>query len=62
MFYSSTVENNKTTLHLTRKFSVNFMYLESKYYPALREFYQFVRTGDEQQVLLESVAGAGAGK
>lgn len=56
MYYRLTAENNKTTVHLTRQLKVNFMYLEAKYYPALRDFYQFVRTGDEEQVLLETAA------
>jgi len=53
VLYSSTVENNKTTLHVVRKFSVKFVLLDPRYYPSLREFYQFVRSGDDQQILLE---------
>jgi Transglutaminase-like superfamily len=56
--YKLTVENNKTTLHLVRKFSVNFLLLGPEYYGSLREFYQFVRTGDDQQIVLEPVAAA----
>jgi hypothetical protein len=27
--------------------------LEAKYYPALRNFFQAVRTGDEEQIVLQ---------
>jgi hypothetical protein len=29
--------------------------LDTKYYPALRNFFQVVRTGDEEQVVLEPI-------
>jgi hypothetical protein len=58
MQYSSTVENNKTTLHIVRRFSVKFVLLDAKYYPSLRDFYQFVRSADDQQILLEPAAVA----
>jgi len=51
--YSIKVENGKDTLHLTRKLSVDFLILDSKYYLALRNFYQVVRTGDEEQIVLQ---------
>jgi len=51
--YTLKVDNGKDTLHLTRRLKVNFMYLETKYYPTLRSFFQFVRTGDEEQIVLE---------
>lgn len=51
--YSLNVENSKTTLHLTRKLTWNFLLLELKYYPALHSFFQDVRTGDEQQIVLQ---------
>jgi hypothetical protein len=40
-------------LHLTRKLIVDMMFLEAKYYSPLRNFFQFVRTGDEQQIVLQ---------
>jgi len=40
-------------LHLTRKLRVNFLILETKYYPALRNFFQSVRNGDEEQIVLQ---------
>jgi len=40
-------------LHLTRKLNVDFLFLETKYYGALRTFFQVVRTGDEEQIVLQ---------
>jgi hypothetical protein len=51
--YSISAENGKDTLHLSRKLTVDFLILEPKYYPALRSFFQLVRTGDEEQVVLQ---------
>ncbi len=51
--YTLKVENNKQTLHLTRKLRVDLLLLEAKYYPALRNFFQVVRKGDEQQIVLQ---------
>jgi hypothetical protein len=56
--YSLKVENGKDTLHLTRSLKVEFMYLETKYYTALRDFFEVVRTGDEQQIVLQPGATA----
>jgi Domain of Unknown Function with PDB structure (DUF3857) len=53
MLYSLKVENEKGTLHLERRLRSELISLEQKYYPALRNFYQTVRTGDEQQVVLQ---------
>lgn len=51
--YTLKVENNKGTLHLTRKLRINLMLLETQYYGALRDFFQRVRKGDEQQIVLQ---------
>jgi len=56
--YSLKVENGKNTLHLTRKLRVDFMLLDSKYYPALRAFFQGVRSADEQQIVLRPGSAA----
>jgi len=42
-------------LHLSRKLSIDTLLLESKYYPALRSFFQVVRTGDDEQVVLQPI-------
>jgi hypothetical protein len=57
--YTMQAENNKGALHLNRALNVDILLLEQKYYPALRNFFQVVRTTDEQQVVLQP-AGANA--
>jgi Domain of Unknown Function with PDB structure (DUF3857) len=59
--YTLKVENNKQTLHLTRKLRVDLLLLETKYYPTLRNFFQVVRKGDEQQIVMQPGAPS-AGK
>jgi hypothetical protein len=54
--YSLKVDKTGTTLHMTRKISWDFLLLEAKYYPALRDFFQLVRTGDDQQIVLQPAA------
>jgi hypothetical protein len=56
--YSLKVENTQETLHLTRKLNINFLLLEQKYYTALRNFFQTVRTGDEEQILLQPASAS----
>jgi transglutaminase-like putative cysteine protease len=51
--YHMTVENGKGMLHVSRKLSFDFLLLEQKYYPALRNFFQTVRSGDEGQIVLQ---------
>jgi len=51
--YTLKAENNSNTLHLTRKLDVDAMLIEQKYYPALQHFFQAVRNGDEEQVVLQ---------
>jgi hypothetical protein len=54
--YSLKVENDKNKLHLTRKLAVDMLLAEAKYYPAVRNFFQSVRTGDEEQIVLQPAA------
>jgi hypothetical protein len=56
--FSAKVEKDHTTLHLTRKVSWEFLLLEQKYYPALRNLFQTIRTNDERQILLTPAAAA----
>ena len=56
--YTSQVEDRKDSLHFTRKLTVDFLLLEQKYYVALRNFYQVVRSSDEEQVLLQPVVAS----
>jgi hypothetical protein len=51
--YSLKVENNKGSLHLERHIRSSLISLEQKYYVALRNFYQSVSSGDDQQIVLQ---------
>jgi hypothetical protein len=52
--YGMKVDDEKGRLRLTRTLDVNFLILQTQYYSALRNFFQQVRTGDEQQIVLQS--------
>jgi hypothetical protein len=52
--YNLTAENNDGALRLRRNLMVNLVILDASHYPALRAFFQTVRNGDEQQVVLTS--------
>jgi hypothetical protein len=56
--YSLQVGRDGNALHLTRKLTWNFLLLDTKYYPALRNFFQSVRTTDEQQIVLQPATGS----
>jgi len=53
VLYKLAVEKQGGALHLSRKLTVDLVMLESKYYPALRNFFQVVRSGDEEQIVLQ---------
>ena len=50
--YAVSAENAKGALHLTRKLEINTISIDQKYYDPLRSFYQIVKAGDDQQVIL----------
>jgi hypothetical protein len=56
--YKLNVEKDATSLRLTRKVKVDILMLETKYYSTVRNFFQGVRTGDEQQIVLQPAATA----
>lgn len=56
--YNLKVENSKGTLHLTRRVNLDLLIVDPKLYPTLRNFFQVVRTGDEQQIVLQPSASA----
>ena len=58
VLYTLKAENDKSTIHLSRKLKVDLLLLEPKYYPALRNFFQVVRSGDEEQVVLQPVGAS----
>ena len=51
--YSLQVDGDKGAVHLIRKLNFDLLMLSAKDYPALRNFFQVVRTGDEEQVVLQ---------
>ena len=51
--YALKVENDKGTLHLLRTLRSDLTFLDQKHYGALRNFYQAVRTADDQQIVLQ---------
>jgi hypothetical protein len=56
--YNLKVANDKGSLHVERHLRSGISYLEPKYYGALRNFYQTVRTGDEEQIVLQPMGTA----
>jgi|SRR5450432_3681408 Domain of Unknown Function with PDB structure (DUF3857) len=50
--YSLAADNKNGPSHWTRLISLDILQMQTKYYPALQNFYQTVRTGDEQQIVL----------
>jgi hypothetical protein len=50
--YDLTAENKNGTIRISRRLMVNLGLVGTKYYAVLRNFYQTVRTGDEQQIVL----------
>jgi len=54
--YSLKTENKKNAVHVSRDFKVDIVQLDPKYYPALRNFYELVRTDDEEQIVLEPIS------
>lgn len=51
--YTMKAEKTGETLHLTRTLTIDAMGLDVKYYGALREFFQGIRTGDAEQIMLQ---------
>jgi Domain of Unknown Function with PDB structure (DUF3857) len=58
--YSVGAENDKTTLHLRRKLNVNIVEMDTKYYGPIRSFFQGVRAGDSEQVVLQPGTAVGS--
>jgi hypothetical protein len=50
--YALSAEGKNGTLHWNRRVSLDILMMQTKYYPALRNFFQTVRAGDEQQIVL----------
>jgi hypothetical protein len=56
--YTMKAEEDKGTLRLTRGLVVNMILVDPKSYPTLRNFFQMVRTDDEQQIVLQPQGAA----
>jgi hypothetical protein len=50
--YKTAFEDRVQSLHLNRDLIINMILVDRKYYSQLRDFYQTVRTHDEQQVVI----------
>lgn len=51
--YTLSVTSHGGALHLQRRLDVNSPIVAAKFYDQVSQFYQFVRTSDEQQIVLE---------
>ncbi|HTW57673.1 MAG TPA: DUF3857 domain-containing protein [Terriglobales bacterium] len=58
--YTLQAQNEKGTLHLSRSVNVDILLLPTKYYSALRNVFQVMRTSDEEQVILQPGATSAA--
>ena len=54
--FASSVENMNNVLKVKRTLATNGVILSEKYYLALRDFFQSVRTNDEEQIVLTPAA------
>jgi hypothetical protein len=54
--YVRKVEDDRGMLHLTRILRSDLLMVDAKFYPALRAFFQTVRTGDEEQIIVQPMA------
>jgi hypothetical protein len=60
LFYNLKVESGAGAVRIVRKLDVDLVMLPAKYYPALRKFYEVIRSGDEQQILLQPPVSSAA--
>jgi hypothetical protein len=51
--YTLKVEDEKGTLHVARALKNDIVFVDAKQYPSLRGFYQTVKSGDEEQVMVQ---------
>jgi len=58
VIYKLKVDENKGVLHIQRQLDMQLLMLDVKYYGALRNFFQTVRTADEQQIVLQPGSAA----
>jgi hypothetical protein len=58
--YSLTAASDKGKLHLSRTLTIDFILLQVRYYSALRQYFQEIKTTDDQQIVLDSGAARAA--
>jgi uncharacterized protein DUF3857 len=54
--YTVKAEDNQGVLHINRTLRIDLLWLEKEKYRILRNFFQLVRTGDEEQVVLQPIS------
>jgi len=52
--YSRSATSDGTAVQVTRSLSVNALVVETKYYSALRNFFNTVKSNDESQIILQN--------
>jgi len=58
LVYSASTEGKNGSLFLNRELTVEALLVNAKYYPGVQDFFQSVRAGDEEQVILLAVKNA----
>ena len=53
--YASSSESKNGSLHLNRQLTVATLLVETQHYGAMQNFFEIVRTGDEEQIILTPV-------
>ena len=53
MTYTLAAQDQGGKLHVSRSVTVNFIFLDPKYYSALRRYFQQIKTTDDQQVVVD---------
>jgi hypothetical protein len=56
--YTLSVEDKSGSVHVARMIRFDLMMVPKEMYPSLRNFFQLVKSGDEQQIVLEPGAAA----
>jgi len=58
LMYKCVTEISGQSLHLTRHLEVNLTYVRTNSYDSLRDFFQIVKAGDEDQIILSAIGGS----
>ncbi|MDR3674491.1 MAG: DUF3857 domain-containing protein [Acidobacteriota bacterium] len=54
--YTLKADSDKGKVHLARTMTVDFIFMEVKYYGPLRSYFQEIKTNDDQQIVLDPAA------